>query len=246
MSDAYLLTTHRAGDVPYLMLTPHGDDRDCPTVLVLHGLGSRKERVLPTLYAFARAGFRAVAPDARLHGERAAAPEREARLGQAYLPTMHEMIAGSARDLPALLDHLGIDRAAIHGISLGGYITFAALIDEPRLTVASVAMGSPDWLGPLRALGVSLDDPFLAPIVQNNPLDRAADAYPLRPLLLLHGEQDETVSIEGVRLLAERLRPAYRDDPDRLELVTYPNLGHQYTEDMIQQSVAWTKRFHAV
>lgn len=240
---SFRLTSERLGDIPFLAIAPDNPPETLPTVLVLHGLGSHKERILPTLYAFASHGFRAVAPDARLHGGRDGAEGRDAQLHADYLTTMYEMIVGTAQDVSALLDHLGADRVAVHGISLGGYITFAALVGEPRLAVASVAMGSPDWLGPLRALGISLDLPLLAPIVAQNPLDRAAATYPLRPLLMLHGETDDIVSPTGVRLLHERLSPLYRDVPERLQLITYPELGHQYTEEMARQSVDWTRRF---
>ncbi|MDQ2687623.1 MAG: alpha/beta fold hydrolase [Armatimonadota bacterium] len=239
----FQLTADCVGDIPLLTLAPKDASPALPTVLVLHGLGGSKEKVLPTLYAFAAQGFRAVAPDARLHGGRPGADEREARLNANYLATMYEMIVGTAQDVSALLDHLGVARAAVHGISLGGYITFAALVGETRLAVASVAMGSPDWLGPLRALGISLDLPLLAPIVAENPLDHAPAAYPLRPLLMLHGETDDVVSPAGVRLLNERLTPLYCDAPERLQLILYPDLGHRYTEDMAQRSVAWTQRF---
>lgn len=240
---SFRLTTDCVGDIPFLTLAPEDASLTLPTVLVLHGLGSSKEKALPTLYAFAEQGFRAVAPDARLHGGRPGADAREARMNADYLATMYEMIVGTAQDVSALLDSLGTERSAIHGISLGGYITFAALIGEPRLAVASVAMGSPDWLEPLRALGIPLDLPLLTPIVAANPLDRAPAAYPPRPLLMLHGEIDDVVSPAGVRLLNERLTPLYRDAPERLQLIIYPNLGHRYTEDMAQRSVAWTRRF---
>lgn len=240
---SFRLTSERVGDIPFLTLAPDHSSQAFPTVLVLHGLGSHKEKILPTLYAFASQGFRAVAPDARMHGGRPGADERDARLNTDYLATMYEMIVGTAQDVSVLLDHLGTERAAIHGISLGGYITFAALVSEMRLAVASVAMGSPDWLGPLRALGIPLDLPLLTPIVAANPLDRAEATYPPRPLLMLHGETDDVVSPAGVGLLRERLTPFYREAPERLALITYPNLGHLYTEDMAQRSVAWTQRF---
>jgi hypothetical protein len=209
----------------------------------MHGLGGRKEGLLPTLYAFARHGMRAAALDARRHGERPGAEEREDRLAQDYLGTMYEMISGTAKDIGALLDHLGDERAAIHGISLGGYIAFAAMLDEPRLAVAAVAMGSPDWLGPLRESGIDLEGPIAAALKQINPLDRAEFTYPPRPLLMLHGTDDDVVSAAGVQALYERLRPSYAAAPERLELALFPGLGHEYTTEMLERSIAWTKRY---
>lgn len=229
--------------IPILRLKPSGSEQGMSTVLVLHGLGRSKEHMLPTLYAFARAGYQAVAFDARLHGERDNAGEREARLASAYVPTLYDMIAGTAQDVPRVLDSLGISQAGIHGVSLGGYIAFAALVHEPRLAVATVAMGSPDWLEGMRALGMGPGHPVYDQTALGNPLGRAASTYPPRPLLMLHGDQDEVVSVQGVRSLHEALLPAYQDAPDTLELTIYPGLGHRYTDEMVEQSVAWTRRF---
>ncbi|MDQ2799797.1 MAG: alpha/beta fold hydrolase [Armatimonadota bacterium] len=243
MAQTYTLTSDRAAeDLPFLMVSPAGST-DAPLVLLLHGLGGRKESYLPSLYAFARQGFRAVAPDARLHGERMGADERDRRLQAGYLPTLFEIVNGSAADVPVLLDYLGAKQAAVHGISLGGYITFAALVFEPRLTVASVAMGSPDWLEGLDAVGLAPGQPAYDLVARLNPLDQAAQTYPPRPLLLLHGEQDDVVSIRGVRALYSRLSPVYAEMPERLELKTYPGLGHHYTEDMHERTLAWIKHF---
>ncbi len=245
MTHTYSLTSDAAagGALPFLTLAHSGLADDAPVVLVLHGLGRGKEHMLPSLYAFAREGFRAVALDARLHGERPDAPGREQRLQDEHIPTLYEMIAGTASDVTLLLDHLGVARAAVHGVSLGGYITFAALLAEPRLTVATVAMGSPDWLGGLRGLGFGPGHAAYDAVARLNPLDLAAQSYPPRPLLMLHGADDDVVSVEGVVALFDRLRPLYRDTPERLKLVVTPALGHRYTDEMASESVAWTKRF---
>lgn len=239
----YTLNADKIDGIPYLLLAAADLSTEAPLVLVLHGLGGFKENILPTVYAFAQQGFRVAALDARQHGERADAAGREDRMAAAYIATLYEIITGTARDVSVLLDHLGAARASIHGISLGGYITFSALLSEPRLAVASVAMGSPDWFGPLRAMGVDLQHPALVHVVQANPLDQAEASYPPRPLLMLHGLEDDVVPVTGVEALGVRLRPAYSETPERLELVLYPGLGHVYTPDMLARSIAWTKRF---
>ena len=239
----YRFTADQVGDIPYLLLADETLPDSAPLVLVLHGLGGSKEKVLPTMYAFAQSGFRVAALDARQHGEYPDASHREARLAESYVTTLYEIISGTARDVSALLDHLRADRAAIHGISLGGYVTFSALLSEDRLAVASVAMGSPDWLGPLRAMGLNLQQPAFAPILRAHPLDRAESSYPPRPVLMLHGLQDDVVPVDGVKALYTRLGPAYADQPERLGLILYPDLGHLYTPDMLERSIQWTKRF---
>ena len=131
----------------------------------------------------------------------------------------------------------------MHGVSLGGYITFAALLAEPRIRVAAVAMGSPDWLGGLRARGLGPGHPGYDMAALANPLDLAPAHYPPRPLLMLHGDADDVVPVQGVRALYERLQPLYKSAPERLALTVFPGLGHSYTDDMVAQSVAWTQKF---
>lgn len=244
MAERYtLLHEWPAADLPGLVVNREELPSDAPLVIVLHGLGSRKEKMLPALYEFAQTGCRAVALDARMHGERPDAQAREARLEADYLGTTSEMIEGTARDVSRLLDHFGAARAAVHGISLGGYITFAALIVEPRLYAASVAMGSPDWIGQTRRFGLEPGHPAYDRAARLNPLDLLPQTLPPRPLLMLHGTADEVVVPDGVIALEQRLRPLYAAHPERLALELYPGLGHTYNDDMLRRSAAWMQRF---
>ena len=244
MAQTYSLTSELIdGSLPCLTVAPVGLDSSAPLVLLLHGLGGHKEKMLPGLYEFARRGYRAVAPDARLHGGWPDAGEREARLHGDSLNTLSDIIEGTAEDVSRLLDHFGADEAAVHGISLGGYVAFAALLTEPRLRVASVAMGSPDWLTPLRRSGLGPGHPAYDRAAQSNPLDLAELLYPPRPLLMLHGTADDVVSPEGVIALEEHLRPHYADRPESLKLYLYPDFGHHYTDDMLERTAAWFGRF---
>ena len=242
MSEAFSLVAETLVGLPCLTLAGQGSAPDAPPALVLHGLGRNKESVLPTLYAFARRGLRALAFDAHLHGERPGAGEREMRLAASYPVTMAEIIEETTGDVSQLLDHLGASRAGVHGISMGGYVAFAALAADPRLVVGAVAMGSPDWLEPLHDLGLTPGHPFYEAVAARSPLERAAN-YPPRPLLMLHGDSDSTVSVAGVRALYGRLQPLYQTTPHHLELVIYPGLDHYYTDDMVERSASWIARF---
>jgi 3-oxoadipate enol-lactonase len=80
-------------------------------VLVLvHGHPFDRSMWRPQVEAAAGSGWRVVAPDLRGYGESTVVPGR----------TPLEQFA---RDIAALLDHLGVDAAAIGGLSMGGQIT---------------------------------------------------------------------------------------------------------------------------
>lgn len=244
----YSLTHETLAGVPCLCVAPDGPTGGgpadgLPLVVVVHGLGSRKERMLPGLYEMARRGLRAVAPDVRLHGERPGAESRDARLQADYFAAATEMIVETARDLSRLREHFAPPHAGLHGVSLGGYITFAALLLDPEWAAGAVALGSPDWLAPLRAFGLGPGHPAYDQAALLNPLALAPTAFPPRPLLMLHGAQDVAVPPDGVIQLEERLRPAYAAFPERLRLRVFPGLGHQYTDEMLSLSADWMERY---
>lgn len=243
MPSTYRIIHDRLGaDITYLAVEPEKADSETRLVLCLHGLHSDKESMLETAYRFARRGFRAVAVELALHGEREGAATRAKGLETGYTATMTRIIEGSVADIVALLDHFGSGRVGVHGLSMGGVVAFAAVLADPRLATASIAMGSPDWVGILESMGVPPDHPQMVEIRQASPLSRAAGFAP-RPLLMLHGDLDETVPIDGVLHLHEKLTPLYSEEPDRLDLVVYEGVAHTYLDDMIDRSIDWHDRW---
>jgi len=90
-----------------------------PPVLLIHGFPLCRRMWDPQMQALAAAGFRAVAPDLRGFGE--SEPGTEA--GSTDL---------LADDLIALLDHLGIRKAVVAGMSMGGYVMLNLLARYPQ------------------------------------------------------------------------------------------------------------------
>ncbi|HET9381347.1 MAG TPA: alpha/beta fold hydrolase [Streptomyces sp.] len=93
-------------------VTLHYDDlgpRDGPPVLLIHGHPFNRSLWAPQAEALVEAGFRVVLPDLRGYGDSDVTP------GKVFL-------SGFADDLAALLGHLGIARAVVGGVSMGGQI----------------------------------------------------------------------------------------------------------------------------
>lgn len=81
------------------------------TVVLLHGYPFNRSMWREQVEAL-KESYRVIAPDLRGHGETTVTDEPA---------TMEEM----ARDVAALLDELGIERVALCGLSMGGYVTLA-------------------------------------------------------------------------------------------------------------------------
>lgn len=93
-------------------------------VILLHAFPVRAEMWRPQL-ASAPAGWRILAPDLRGFG---AGPPLDRRVS----------VDEYALDVAALMDALEIERAAIGGLSMGGYITFALFRQAPARFTAMV------------------------------------------------------------------------------------------------------------
>lgn len=89
-----------------------------PPVLLVHGLTGRGALWAPVACRLAGRGFRVLAPDLRGHG---ASPRAQDYRLEAY-----------AADLLALLDRLGIRRAAVVGHSLGGAVAWTLAAVHPE------------------------------------------------------------------------------------------------------------------
>jgi 3-oxoadipate enol-lactonase len=92
--------------------------RDAPAVVLLHGFpldGTMWDDQVEALAA----RYRVIVPDLRGHGRTAAPPGP-------YLMADH------VADVRALLDRLGIERAALVGLSMGGYVTMNFLAAHPE------------------------------------------------------------------------------------------------------------------
>ena len=111
------------------------DDADRGTVVLLHGFAADTNinYVRPgILDALVDEGHRVVATDFRGHGL-SAKPHDAAAYGDAAL----------ARDVQSLLDHLGLDRVAIVGYSMGAGVALHLGAHDPRVTrVVALGVGA--------------------------------------------------------------------------------------------------------
>jgi pimeloyl-ACP methyl ester carboxylesterase len=96
-------------------------------VVLLHGLTATRRYVVMGSKALERGGHRVVAYDARGHGRSDPAPDPQA---YAY--------GDLARDLEAVLDDRGIDRAVLAGASMGAHTLVRFALEHPERAAALV------------------------------------------------------------------------------------------------------------
>jgi pimeloyl-ACP methyl ester carboxylesterase len=90
-------------------------------IVLLHGLTATRRYVVMGSRALERAGYRVIAYDARGHGSSSPAPERTA-YGYEEL----------GRDLEAVLDRFGLERAVLAGASMGAHTALWLALAAPE------------------------------------------------------------------------------------------------------------------
>ena len=94
----------------------YGDDSDKPVVLV-HGLGAEGGMWEPQIENYPSKDLFLVVPHVRGHGRTSKVEEFR--------------ISDCARDIKELMDHLGVDRVSLAGVSMGGVIAQQLACDFP-------------------------------------------------------------------------------------------------------------------
>jgi 3-oxoadipate enol-lactonase len=105
-------------------------------IVLLHGLSATRRGVVHGSRYLVRQGYRLIAYDARGHGESSPPPDPRA---YAY----RDLVG----DLEAVLDHLGLDRPALVGSSMGAATAMAWALEHPDRAAALVQI-TPASLGP--------------------------------------------------------------------------------------------------
>jgi uncharacterized protein len=213
------------------------------TVLVYHGFGGDKSGLDVLAGALADAGFLAVSVDIVGHGDRRL-PDwdqvfSQQRWDEAEDATEAEfltLLSATAAEVPAIVDELVASgrvhegRLGITGRSMGGEISYASVLAEPRIRAAAPMVGSPEWTLPW----------------PGSPHRHAERFYPV-PILSHSAELDEYVPAKYIRDFHDRLTPLYARSPERLRLVEHAGVGHFLTPELWQEAyrrgVAWFERW---
>jgi pimeloyl-ACP methyl ester carboxylesterase len=195
-------------------------------VVILHGAGSEKESHLDFARACAASGLAALAFDARGHGE-----------------SDGPMDGRAVEDVAAMADVLrergGVERLALRGSSMGGYLAIVAAAGARADAVVAICPASGEGL--LRGLRAgrfpfSVDAASLEPVLASHDV-MAAAAELDAPLLLLHAEGDETVPVAHSRAL-HAAAPGSR-------LIAVPGGHHrsvQHDPELQGEAIRWLRK----
>ena len=204
---------------------PSALDDAYATILLLHGIGSRKENLLPLAAFLANEGYNCLALDSRAHGE-----------SEGNYITFGYF---EKQDISSVIDYLekekGLTNIGIRGTSMGGAIALLSLAHDKRLKFGIIESTFADlsqvvfdyqklWLG------------LESRIISNYTLQRAAKIAKFtvkeikpaevakevtQPVFYAHGDADENISVEYGKEIFKNLASSHK------EMVIVEEAGHE-------------------
>ena len=199
-------------------------------VLVYPGLGAAKEVQRKEMAWLAESGFTTVCIDPPHHGERDDGHlQTLARLNGADAhPGFIRIVQEAIQEIPTIVEYClqrFEKKVGITGISLGGFITYGAVVVEPRLEAAVPILGSPEW-SPKNAS----NDSAMLKMMELAPV-RFPEKFPPRALFASNAGKDVSVRPDASRKFVAHLQQFYSDHPERLKYTEYPESEHMMREE---------------
>ncbi len=238
------LLTYKSTDgteIPAFLYEPPGSGTSRPAIVWLHGGlgGSTLDEFDPAIQYFVANGLVVIAPNFRSSG--------------GFDPALQNLKSGDqiVEDVDASVDYLkslgSVDPAHIFafGISFGGWSVLRAITARPGLVAAAAEVSGITDFQLLYETNLGFR-PLLAAFF-GGPPDKAAERYRSEspvfavdrlttPLLILHGDSDQTVSFRHATALEAALKQAGKS----YELIRYPGEDHGF------QNAAWRDSFQQV
>jgi dienelactone hydrolase len=232
--------------IPAIIFRPKGV-KEPPNLIFYHGWGSNKDTQRIRGFILAAAGYQVLIPDAVYHGERNPLKDYGKASATEYF---WEVIFTNMEEYTRLENELILkynadpDRIAIMGNSMGGFSAAGIFTSNKNIKTLIVFNGSCSW----DTFNKIYDGDMTEKI--ERLLKRAGEKDPFkhlsmlkdRPILMLHGDSDSLVPVDGQRDFYNKICPLYRDK-EKIKLVEYPLLNHFVTTNMMEESINWLGRY---
>jgi len=222
------------------------------TVFFYHGWSSNKEYMQFTASILSLYGYAVILPDLIHHGERGKLDRYTPdKLMTYFWEIIYQTMDEAAGLLQAAVKTCGLEeqRLAAAGESMGGFSAAGVFAQIETFKCLVNFNGSCAWEKAEQLFRPAFgrppaSDAELVDIRRYDPFPKLKTAKP-RPILLLHGDADTTVSVENARYFYQQMQPAYLAANQKLSLIESPGLDHYITVDMLENCVKWLDEIFA-
>ncbi|ACB85169.1 prolyl oligopeptidase family serine peptidase [Natranaerobius thermophilus] len=237
--------------IPCVFIEPKFTDKNLPTVFIFHGWSSKKENYNFMGKIIAAHGFNVLIPDAMKHGDRGELKYNDLQIMEQYF---WQVVLNSLNEFEPILTELKAtfnidpDNISVMGSSMGGITASGIFAMYQNITSLIVMNGACAWQdAENRIMNAHNIEPKYnndtEDIQKYDPLINKESLYP-RPILMQHGEDDDSVPLETQRYFYSEIKNLYKDRPDSIKLTIHPNLNHHKTVAMLEEAVNWLQSHH--
>ncbi len=237
-------------DIAALVLTPKDGSRDLSTLIFYHGWSSDKETQRMRGLILAAAGYRVVIPDAINHGERDALERYGISGADKFWPTVFKSMDEWDTLIGGLVARYGINRekVGIIGNSMGGITAGGLYTENQEIKGLVVLNGSMAWKHTNDSIkeqaNIEMDQGLIdleREVIRRDPIENM-DKLVDRPILSLHGEADEVLSIDSIKKFHKSIAPKYQNK-ERLKLIAYPDINHTISTNMMEEAIIFFNKY---
>ncbi len=238
------------GNIPCLRYRPKDSSGLLPTVIYYHGWHSSKEYQRFKGTVLAVYGYQVIIPDAIYHGERNPIDYDKPDAFEKYF---WDVIIQNTEESQSLIENI-IDkyeadssRIAVMGNSMGGFSASGVFVKNSNIKCMVNTNGSCAWV---KAEEIFRETDNLPPISEErirklstyDPMYNTGKLK-IRPILMLHGDSDSSIPIDGQREFFKEISPLYSESPEKLVLVEVPRMDHYISTGMLEEAIEWLKKY---
>lgn len=241
-------------NIPVLHIVDAKDhDKALPTVIYYHGYNGEKESSLTLAYKIATKGYRVILPDCMYHGSRS-----KGMSNTEFDLAFWDVVMQSIEELADLLDALvekgysTRDRIGIGGTSMGGIISYGALVRYDWIKTVAVLMGTPymtDYAKALIKEFNKINEHQVTKEVEHDVMERLSsydlslhpNALNNRPLFIWHGEEDKVVPYKYSPSFYESIKEYY-DSLENVQFSSENGRAHHVSKRAMNEATAWFEK----
>lgn len=238
------ITREEINGIPCLRFAPKGQGGPYPTMINYHGWHSSKDFKRFESMTIASHGYQVIVPDALYHGDRGAIDHDNPQNLERFL---WDIILQSVKESGGFIEeiinryqadpeHIGIMGDSMGAITAGG--VFAV---NPGLKCLIGLNGAFAWQEAINRKNLPDAGQQNLELIKHCDLMNNQDKLRERALLMLHGTEDTSVSVDNQRYFYNKIQPLYTKHPERLSLMEASGVNHRTTTGMLERAIIWLK-----
>lgn len=229
-------------DVSYLSFTPKVYDGLLPTVIYYHGSHSSKEFKRFEAMLIAGFGYQVIVPDALYHGERDAIDYSVPNILNRHVwEIILQSVEESEKFIKGIIENHNIDseRICVLGSSMGAITAVSIFARNQKIKCLAGFNGLFDWQEAINKEILPISEEYKDLIIQNDPMNNR-DKIINRPILILHGIDDQSVPIKLQKNFFNILQDNCQDK-EIIKFIEFKNINHRITTAMVENLITWLR-----